>query len=305
MLLATVAALTFVLISLAPGDAAIVLAGQAGTDPEYLELIRDRYDLDEPVPRQVALYVLSAVQGDLGFSAVRGQPVRDAILDRLWPSFLLAGTAFLIAAVLGIALGVLAAARHGGLLDASISVLSLLAYSIPVFWLGQILVGVFAVNLNWLPAGGMRDAANPGGVGDVAAHLVLPASTLALLLVALIVRVTRAAMKDALAEPHIVVAHSKGLTERRVVGKHALRNALRPVVTVLTGYLGLVLTGTVIVETVFVWPGLGRLLYDSVLARDTPMLAGILLLTAALVFLANLAADILYRALDPRVGFER
>lgn len=305
ILLAAVAAATFTLISLAPGDAATVLAGQAGTDPEYLALIRERYDLDEPLARQIVSYVASAVRGDLGFSAVRGQPVRDVIADRLWPSILLAGAALLIAAVLGITLGVLAAARRGGAIDASISALSLLAYSIPVFWLGQLLVGLFAVKLHWLPAGGMRSAADPGGAGDVARHLVLPATTLALLLVALIVRVTRAAMIDTLGEPFIVAARAKGLGESGVVRRHALRNAMRPVVTVLTGYLGLVLTGAVIVETVFVWPGLGRLLYDSVLARDTPMLAGILLLSATLVFLANLIGDVIYRVLDPRVGFER
>ena len=208
-----------------------------------------------------------------------------------------------LAALLGILLGVVAAARRGGAADGAISVLSLLGYSIPVFWLGQLLIALFAVRLHWLPAGGMRSAEGASGVLDVARHLVLPACTLSLLLLALIVRLTRAAMVDALEQEYTTVARAKGLPESHVLAKHALRNALRPVVTVLTGYFGLVLTGAVLVETVFVWPGLGRLLYDSVLARDTPMLTGILIFSATLVVFANIVADVLYRVLDPRAGF--
>jgi peptide/nickel transport system permease protein len=303
LLLAAVAAATFVLISLAPGDTAQVLAGQAGADPEYLALIRHRYHLDRPLPYQIASYLAHAATGDLGFSAVQGRPVRDAIAVRLPASALLAGTALALAAFAGIALGALAAARRGTALDASVSVLSLVAYSLPVFWLGQLLVALFAVRLHWLPAGGMRSADGPGGVADVARHLVLPASTLSLLLAALVVRVTRTATAESLAEDYVTAARAKGASEPRVVVRHALRNALRPVVTVLTGYLGLVLTGSVLVETVFVWPGLGRLLYDAVLARDTPMLTGLLLFSATIVVTANVIADVLYRVLDPRTGF--
>lgn len=303
MLLAVVVAATFVLVSLAPGDTAQVLAGQSGAGPEYLAEIRERLDLDRPLPYQVASYLRGVAQGDLGFSVVRGQPVTHAIGARLWPSALLAGTALALAATLGVLFGVLAAARRGGARDAAISVASLLGYSVPVFWLGQLLVALFAVRLHWLPAGGMRSADAASGVVDVLRHLVLPAGTLALLLAALVIRVTRAAMIDSLEQDYAVVARAKGLPERHVLFKHALRNALRPVVTVLTGYLGLVLTGAVLVETVFVWPGLGRLLYDSVLARDTPMLTGILVFSATLVVVANILADVLYRLLDPRTGF--
>lgn len=303
MLLTVVVAATFVLVSLAPGDTAQVLAGQSGADPGYLEEIRERLDLDRPLPFQVASYLRGAVQGDLGFSVVRGQPVSDAILARLGASALLAGAALALAALLGVLLGVAAASRRGGVADGAISALSVLGYSVPVFWLGQLLVALFAVRLHWLPAGGMRSAAGDSGVLDVARHLLLPAASLTVLLVALVVRVTRAAMIDALEQDYAVVARGKGLPERRVLYRHALRNALRPVITVLTGYLGLVLTGAVLVETVFVWPGLGRLLYDSVLARDTPMLTGILIFSTLLVVLANLVADILYRILDPKAGF--
>ena len=302
-LLVAVTAATFVLISLAPGDTAQVLAGQAGADEEYLALIRERLQLDRPLPYQIGSYLKAAAQGDLGYSLVQGRPVRNAILARLPASLLLAGTALALAAVLGLALGVVAGARRGGAVDAGISVVSLLAYSLPVFWLGQLLIALFAVRLHWLPAGGIRSAEDPGGVVDVLRHLVLPAGTLALLLVALIVRVTRTSMIEAMGHEYVTVARAKGLSEPAVVLRHALRNALRPIVTVLTGYLGLVLTGAVLVETVFVWPGLGRLLYDAVLARDTPMLAGLVLLSASLVVTANILADVLYRLLDPRTRF--
>jgi peptide/nickel transport system permease protein len=303
LLLVAVAAATFVLISLAPGDTAQVFAGQAGADPEYLELIRERLQLDRPLPYQVGSYLKGVAQGDLGFSLIQGRPVRDAILSRLPASVLLAGTALVLAALLGITLGVIAASRRGGAVDASISVFSLIAYSLPVFWLGQLLVALFAVRLGWLPAGGMRSAEDPGGILDVVRHLVLPATTFSLLLAALLIRVTRTATAEALGEDYVRTARAKGASERRVLHSHALPNALRPVVTVLTGYFGIILTGAVLVETVFVWPGLGRLLYDSVLSRDTPMLAGLLLFSATVVLLANLLADVLYRVLDPRTRF--
>lgn len=280
-----------------------MLAGQSGADPAYLQEIRERLELDRPLPFQIKSYLAGVFRGDLGFSVVRGQPVSDAILGRLGASALLAGTALTIAALLGVLLGVIGAARQGGIVDAAISVLSLVGYSVPVFWLGQLAVALFAVRLHWLPAGGMRSVEDASAVTDVARHLILPAGSLSLLLAALVVRVTRAAMIDALGQDYTTVARAKGLAERRVLFKHALKNALRPVVTVLTGYLGLVLTGAVLVETVFVWPGLGRLLYDSVLARDTPMLTGLLIFSASLVVLANLVADVLYRILDPRAEF--
>lgn len=280
-----------------------MLAGQSGADPEYLALLRTRLQLDRPLPYQVASYLRDAAQGDLGFSLVQGRPVRDAIAGRLAASALLSGTAFLLSALVGIGLGAIAAARRGGAVDGAISVCSLLAFSLPVFWLGQLLIALFAVRLHWLPAGGMRSADGPGGSLDVVRHLVLPASTFALLLAALVVRVTRTATAEALGEDYVTSARAKGASERRVLLRHALPNALRPVVTVLTGYLGIILTGAVLVETVFVWPGLGRLLYDSVLSRDTPMLAGMLLFSAALVVCANILADLLYRLLDPRTRF--
>lgn len=303
VLLAAVTCAVFVLISLVPGDTAQVMAGQEGADPEYIELIRERLQLDRPLPYQIGSYLAHVARGDLGFSLIQGRPVRDAILARLPASALLAGAALALAACFGVVLGVVAAARHRSAVDATISVTSLIAYSIPVFWLGQLVISLFAVRLHWLPAGGMHSADGSGGVLDVVRHLVLPATTFSLLLAALVVRVTRTATSDALAEDYVKAARAKGASERRVLVHHALPNALRPVVTVLTGYLGIVLTGAVLIETVFVWPGLGQLLYQSVLSRDTPTLAGILLFSALLVITANIVADVLYRVLDPRARF--
>jgi peptide/nickel transport system permease protein len=290
-------------MSLAPGDTADVLAGQSGADPAYLELLRHHFHLDRPLSEQIGAYLLAVAHGDLGYSAVQGKPVVDVIADRLGPSIILGGTALLLAAVIGVALGVLAAVRRGRMLDAVISVGSLVSYSIPVFWLGQLLIGLLAVKLHWLPAGGMHSPGRSSGLGDLLRHVLLPSLTLGALLLALIVRVTRASMIEALQEDYVLSARSRGLSELRVVVRHALPNALRPAITVLTGDLGLILTGGVLVETVFVWPGLGRLLYDSVLSRDTPTLAGVMLLSAAIVLAANLLADVLYRVLDPRARF--
>jgi peptide/nickel transport system permease protein len=248
-------------------------------------------------------YLLAVAHGDLGYSAVQGEPVSDVIRSRLGATLLLGGTALAFAAVVGTLLGIVAAVRRGRVADGTISVLSLVAYSVPVFWLGQLLIALLAVHLHWLPTGGMHSAGRTSGVVDLLRHLLLPSLTLGALFLALVVRVTRASMTDALQQDYVVAARARGASELRIVFRHALPNALRPTVTVLTGDIGLVLTGAVLVETVFVWPGLGRLLYDSVLSRDTPTLAGVMLLSAAFVFLANLFADVLYRVLDPRAGF--
>jgi len=307
VLLVVVIALTFALIRLAPGDTAVTLAGSGGGDPAYLATLRHQLGLDRSLPEQVSTYTVAVTRGDLGFSVVRGRPVRDVLLDRLPATLLLIGTALAISTVGGVLLGVIAAARQGTRTDAAIFAGSLLVYSLPVFWLGQLAVGLFAVRLRWLPTGGMTSiASSPSGATrllDLARHLVLPAGVLGLLLVGLVVRVTRAAMTDVLEEDYIRAARGRGLPERRILFHQGLRNASRPVVTLVTGQLGVVLTAAVLVETVFSWPGLGRLLLDSVLARDNPMLVGLLLFSSISVALANLVADILYAVVDPRVSY--
>jgi peptide/nickel transport system permease protein len=305
-LLVAVVVLTFGLIHLAPGDVAQVLAGQSG-DPQYLAVLREELGLDRSLGYQIGAYLLGVAQGDLGFSTVQGQPVLDVVGGRLPATLLLAGTALTISAVGGVVLGVIAAARRGSRLDAGISVGSLLGYSIPVFWLGQLLVALLAVRLHWLPAGGMTSAGEQLGaierVLDVARHLLLPGATLGLLLMALVVRTTRAAMLDVLDEDYVMAARGRGIRSEAVLFRHALRNALRPVITVVTAELGVVLGGLVLIEAVFSWPGLGTLLLDSVLSRDTPTLVGLLLFSSFAVAGANLLGDLLYMRVDPRVSY--
>jgi peptide/nickel transport system permease protein len=305
VLLVLVVIVTFGLIHLAPGDTAQALAGQGGADARYVADLRHELGLDKPLVEQIGVYLGSVFRGDLGFSAVQGRPVLDVILQRLPATLLLFGSALLIATVGGVILGVIAAARRRTRTDTAISVASLTVSSLPLFWVGQILVGLLAIRLGWLPTGGLSSpGAALGGLAaalDAIKHLILPAGVLSLLMLGLIVRITRSAMIDVLAEDYIRVARARGIPERRLLFRHALPNALRPVVTVVTAELGLVLTGTVLVESVFTWPGLGSLLLDSVLGRDNLTLVGLLLFSAFLVATANLVADLLYLALDPRV----
>lgn len=307
VLLVLVVIVTFGLIHLAPGDTAQALAGQGGADARYVADLRHELGLDKPLVEQIGVYLGAVFRGDLGFSAVQGRPVLDVILQRLPATLLLFGSALLIATVGGVILGVTAAARKRTRTDTAISVASLTVSSLPLFWVGQILVGLLAIRLGWLPTGGLSSpGAALGGLAaalDTITHLILPAGVLSLLMLGLIVRITRSAMIDVLAEDYIRVARARGIPERRLLFRHALPNALRPVVTVVTAELGLVLTGTVLVESVFTWPGLGSLLLDSVLGRDNLTLVGLLLFSAFLVATANLVADLLYLALDPRVRY--
>ena len=303
-LLVAVVVITFGLIALAPGDAAQVLAGQAG-DAQYLAELRGQLGLDRSLGYQIGSYLLAVARGDLGFSIVQGQPVLDVITGRLGATLLLGGTSLTIAVLGGVYLGVVAAAQRGSRLDTGISLASLIGYSMPVFWLGQLLVALLAVRLDLLPAGGMTSAGEQLGaferVLDVLRHLILPAATLSVLLMALVVRTTRAAMLDVLEEEYVTAARGRGIREGAVLFRHALRNALRPVITVVTAELGVLLSMMVLIEAVFSWPGLGTLLLDSVLSRDTPTLVGLLLFSSFLVAGANLLGDLLYMWVDPRV----
>jgi peptide/nickel transport system permease protein len=305
-LLVAVVVATFGLMHLAPGDVAQVLAGQSG-DPQYLAELREQFSLDRSLGYQIGAYLLNVARGDLGFSVVQGQPVLDAIVGRLPATLLLAGTSLTIAWAGGVLLGVLAASRPGSRLDAGISIVSLVGYSIPVFWFGQLLVALLAVRLGWLPAGGMTSAGEQLGaferVLDVARHLILPSVTLGILLMALVIRTTRAAMLDVLGDDYVMAARGRGIREEAVLLRHALRNALRPVITVITAELGVVLGVMVLVEAVFSWPGLGTLLLNSVLSRDTPTLVGLLLFSSFVVAAANLLGDLLYMWVDPRVRY--
>ncbi len=305
-LVAAVLVLNFVLLRLAPGDAALAIAGgTGGATEEILSQIRRAHGLDEPLHRQLLVYLGRTLSGDLGHSLYLDAPVAELVLARLWPTVLLVATAMAAALALGTVMGVLAARRPGGAVDRLVAALALAGWSAPAFWTGILMLLAFAAAVPLFPLGGMQDLRFQGtGLAralDAAHHLVLPALTLAIASLAPYSRVARASMLDALGADYIRTARAKGLGERAVLWRHALRNALVPVVT-LAGYqAGTMLSGAVLVETVFDWPGLGRLAFESILRRDHPTLLGILVFAAAMAVAANLLTDLACRIVDPRI----
>ena len=282
--------LVFLMVRLAPGDPAILLAGEFAT-PETLEAIRTRYGLDRPLPEQFALYLGALLQGDLGESARSRRPVLEELKTYFPNTVVLATAAILVALATGIPLGILAALRQGSWLDLGVMVLALLGVSMPVFWFGLLAILIFSVELGWFPVAGK----------GTLAHLVLPAVTLGINATALLARMTRGTLVEVLSQDYIRTARAKGLAERVVIFKHALRNALIPVVTVAGLEFGSLLAGAVITETIFAWPGLGQLLVGSILSRDYPVVQGAVLLVAFTFTLVNLMVDLLYAWIDPRV----
>jgi ABC-type dipeptide/oligopeptide/nickel transport system permease component len=298
--------ITFVLIHLAPGDPIYILAGEGGTE-EYYAQMRALYGLDRPLYEQLMRYIYEVLRGDFGYSFSYQQPVFEVILGRLPATLLLMGTALLFSTLLGVLLGVISAWRARSPLDHGIMVSTLAVYSMPVFWLGQLMIIVFAVSLEWFPVQGMVSVREEyTGLRywlDVLHHLALPAITLGLLQLAQTARLTRTSVREVLQEDFVRTARAKGLPERAVLYRHALRNALLPIVTVLGGQIGVLLTGAALTETIFAWPGLGRLLLDATLSRDYPLLMAIFILVSATVIVANLITDLIYTLLDPRVRY--
>ncbi|HEV2809156.1 MAG TPA: ABC transporter permease [Acidimicrobiales bacterium] len=296
----------FLLIHLAPGDPVVALAGQNG-DAEYYAFIRDKFGLDEPLPEQLATYASRVVQADLGTSYLQGRPVATIIAERIPATLLLSVTALVLSSVAGVALGSLAASRPHGLVDVASTGATLAVYAAPVFWLGQLAILGLAAGLGWFPVQGMTsprsDATGLAAALDVAHHLALPALVLASQEIAAVFRLTRVGLLDELGSDHVRTARAKGLSARRVLVKHALRRPLVPVVTVIGGRAGHLLSGAIVTEIVFGWPGLGRLLLSSLQTRDTPVVLGIFLVVAFFVILANVGTDLTYRWLDPRVRY--
>jgi peptide/nickel transport system permease protein len=297
--------LNFLLIHLAPGDVSILLAGE-DADPAYMAAVRAAYGLDRPFHEQLLRYLAQVLSGDLGLSFRSRTPVLDELMARVPATLLLVGTSLLIAVTLGTLVGTLIARRPGSLIDSTVSALSISLFSIPVFWLGLMLILYFAVELRWLPSSGMGSVGGPregwARTVDVAMHMILPALTLSTVWIGQYVRLARTSVSEVLAENYIVTARAIGYGEGTVLLHHALRNALLPVVTVLGLQVGLALTGAVLTETVFSWPGLGRLIYEAILARDTPIIMGAFIIMSFTVALASLATDLIYAALDPRVS---
>jgi peptide/nickel transport system permease protein len=306
-LVLAVLAVNFTLIHAAPGDPALVIAGEmGGADEATMAQIRKTYGLDRPLPEQFLTYLGKSVRGDLGTSYTFNQPVLDLILARLGPTVLLVLTALLSAIVLGTLLGVLASRRPDSFGSGAITVFSLVGYAMPVFWTGILLVILFGKVWPVLPIAGMRDVRALGSgtwatMLDIGRHLVLPAATLGIIYLAQYSRLSRASMLEVLGSDYIRTARAKGLSDAVVTFKHALRNALMPIVTIAGLQFGNLISGAVLVETVFSWPGLGTLALDAILGRDYPTLLGVLTFSAILVIVANLVTDLSYRWIDPRL----
>lgn len=297
--------INFTLIHAAPGDPIDFLIGSTDATPEYIEGLRREFGLDQPLSVQFATYITKILQFDLGYSLRYREPVLSLILGRMPATLLLMGTALVFSSLVGILLGVFAARRPYTAGDYAATFISIAGYSMPVFWLGQIMLVVFALHLAWLPTQGMYSLRAPSeGIGrvlDVAHHLVLPAITYSFYHLALIFRLTRVKMQEVLALDFITTARAKGVAEGRVVYRHALRNAVLPVVTVIGLNFGFMLAGSVLTETVFAWPGMGRLLYEAVGARDYPVLMGLFTVLSVMVIYANVITDVVYALVDPRV----
>nr|WP_283949987.1 ABC transporter permease [Agrobacterium tumefaciens] len=298
---------TFVLLENASGDAVdAYLVSIGGGDAGLRDVLREQYGLNGSVLARFWLYASSVLRFDLGWSLAFDRPVLRLILERLPNTLLLMGSATTLAFILGTALGIVAGARPGGLTDRVLSTLSLALYATPGFWLGLVLAIVFAVQLKWLPTSGIETIAS-GKQGfaralDIGRHLVLPVASLGLIYLALFLRVTRTAMAAVWPLDFVLFAQSKGLSKRRIVLRHVARNAALPLVTVLGLQAATMLGGSVVIESVFAIPGFGRLAQEAVSGRDTPLLMGIILTSAVFVILVNLAVDILYAVLDPRIG---
>jgi peptide/nickel transport system permease protein len=285
---------TFMMVHLVPGDPVRALLGEGGqTSADDIEEIRHQLGLDRPLPVQYVDYVSRAVRGDFGESIRTNRPVINDIRAQLGATVELAAAAFLVAIVVGIGFGALAAMKHNSWLDNLGMMIALLGVSVPSFWLGLLLIFVFSLQLGWFPAAGM------GGIS----HLVLPALTLGLWAAGIIARLTRSSLLEVLRQDYMVTARSKGISERAVLVRHAFRNALVPIVTIVGLQIGTMLSGAIIVETVFARSGLGRLVMTAIVGKDFPMVQGIVLFSATIYVAMNLLVDLSYAVLDPRIRY--
>jgi len=297
--------INFVILHVAPGDpVSFFVQGGTGATLEFVESIRKQFGLDKPVAVQLGIFLKNMFRGDLGYSLYYQDSVIRVIGERMPVTLLLVGLSMLFAAVGGIGLGVLAGKRPYSTIDRINTVVAVLGYSIPVFWFGQLLIILFAINLKILPTGGIPIAAlGRGGFLNWCRALVLPVIGLGVVQLALIARITRANMLEILGADYVTSARAKGVRESVITIKHALRNAILPVVTVISVNFGFVLTGAMLTETVFTWPGLGRMMLDSLMRRDYPVLMGLLIVMSVGVVILNLLTDLLYAYLDPRIVY--
>ena len=297
----------FLLIKLAPGDPAAILAGEAGSaDPKFLENLRVQFGLDKPLLTQLWIYLSGVMTGDLGFSYRNNLPVLDLVLARLPATLILTGAAFIFSLISGIVLGVTAAKHRGTVVDSLITTFALIFYATPLFWIALMSILLFSLQLGWVPPFEMETiGANYTGLRralDIAHHLILPAATLGLFYTAVYTRLTRASMLEVMGLDFVKTARAKGVPPGRILRRHVLRNAVLPVFTFAGMQAGQLVGGAILTETVFAWPGIGRLMFDALMQRDYPVLLGVFLITAVVVVVVNFITDLLYRVVDPRIG---
>lgn len=296
----------FLLIHMAPGDPASVIAGEAGAGDElFIAQLRQQFGLDQPLHVQLWVYLKEILTLNMGFSYRNNLPVSELILDRLPATLLLSASAFIFSLLLGILLGVLAAVRRGKVTDSLIMSGALLFYATPLFWVALMGMLVFSIHLDWLPPFGM-ESVGAGYTGlerawDIGRHMVLPVVTLGLFFTAIYTRLTRASMLEVASLDFVKTARAKGVPAGQITRRHVLRNAVLPVYTFAGIQAGQILGGAVLTETVFAWPGIGRLMFDALVQRDYPVLLGVFLVTSVMVVLVNLLTDVLYRFVDPRI----
>lgn len=297
---------TFAMVSFAPGDPVTALispeaAGSLG--PQWVEQQREKLGLNQPLPVRYLRWSEQLVQGNFGYSITDQQPIAQKIVERIEPTLLLMGTALVISILIAIPIGVLSALKQYSLVDYLATILGFAAISIPSFFLALAGIFIFGLKLGWLPTSGMRTIGDARSFGDLLRHLLLPAIVLGLANAAPLIRYVRSSMLEVIREPYVTVARAKGLNENAVVYGHAARNALIPLITVITLALPGLVGGTVIIESIFAWPGMGQLAIAAVRARDYPMIMAINLITATLILASNLLADILYGIVDPRIAY--
>jgi peptide/nickel transport system permease protein len=297
--------INFLIIHLVPGDPVQALVGEYPVPADYVERVRREFGLDQPLPIQLWHYLLNIVHGNLGFSFSNRQSVADVILYRASNTLLLMAPAMALSIIIGIALALASAGRPRGKLDSSVTVLTLFGYSLPVFWFGQVLVLIFVIMLGILPAAGMHSLRLPpsgwGATRDLLWHMVLPGLCIMAFKVAVFARSARASIISATRSDFIMTARAKGLGRQYILWRHVLPNAMIPIIAVFGYQFGHALTSSLLVETVFAWPGIGQLFITAIAQRDFPVLQGILLASTVFVVIANLLADVLYTIVDPRI----
>jgi peptide/nickel transport system permease protein len=302
-LLLGISVILFTIIQLAPGGPLDIYAENPSVSKEALAQIAARYGLDQPVPIQYFLWLKAVLVGDWGYSIRTGRPVLDEIVLRLGPTLQLGGLAMVISLLVAVPVGMISAARRGSKLDGTVTVLSFAGISTPVFWLALLLQLLFSVQLGWLPSAGYQSIGD-GSFIDRLRHIIMPAAVLSLATVASWSRFIRSGMIDVLNQDYIRTAYAKGRGEKSVLFLHALRNAMIPAVTVIAVDFVTIISGAVITETVFAWPGIGRLFMESMDGRDYPMLMGLMMMGSLAIVVANIVADICYAALDPRIRYD-